>query len=580
MTETIVLLQIAVILISCVKAENAKYYAVGFTLLPAVIATISFLAQIGVADSYFHNFAAFIPIDNKLNLLGIRYDSLSIVVIWVTCTITSIANFYSIGYIQKNANPFLRLINLFALFMTLFISSENLLQMYAFWELLSIVSYFLIAFDEKPESLRAAFRVITMHKFGDIGFIAAMILIFQIFGSLNFTEIEKNIANITSDKTSLAAFCILVAIFIKSAQIGATSWLKNAMKAPMPASALIHSSTLVTAGIFIIIRLHALFDVHGAAQTAMIIVGMITAVACAIRAIFSNNVKLILAYSTCSQIGLMLMACGFSAYCAAMILFVAHAFTKSLMFFSAGSVVSSLSGEQNIEKMGALFESLPITYVSFIAATISMIGVPLLPYYYAKKSLLYSIANQATSLSSLAIFISILVSLAASLYLFRLIYHVFHGQSKLNEVSLAYVNENNSFITAPLFVSMFFAVIYGMLFYYGAYDNVFWKGIFPIIDTSNVPVLWLYSIANTAGIIAAIFLCKKIKSRNWSIEYFFNIDEQTKKLCFKSTWLFDIGLYKRGFLFFSKTSDVVFNDKSFLIGFLFLMLFYLTHWIE
>lgn len=580
MTEIVVLLQIICILTSCVRNEKAKYYIAGISCISAVIATMSFLAQIGIADSRYLILFKFFSINDFDNSIGILYDSLSVVVIWVTCTITAITNFYSIGYIPKKTNSFLRLINLFSLFMTLFISSENLLQSYVFWELLSVISYFLIAFDEKPESLRAAFRTITMHKFGDIGFIIAMIMIFNIFGSLNFIEIEKNISVAVADKITLITLILLVSIFIKSAQIGATSWLKNAMKAPMPASALIHSSTLVTAGIFVIIRLHALFNVAPSAQTIIIFVGCISALLCAIRAIFSDNIKLILAYSTCSQVGLMLVTCGFSAYCAAVILFVAHAFTKSLLFFSSGSVVSALSGEQNIEKMGALFELLPITYISFITATISMIGCPLLSYYYAKKAFLYSIANQASSLRSFAIFIFILVSLAGSIYLFRAIYHMFHGQSKLNEISLAYVNENNSFITKPLFFSMFFSVVSGILFYYGAYDNTFWNGIFPIIDESNVSVLFLYSITNVAGIIAAIFICKKIKTRNWSLEYFFNIDATVKNLCFKSIQLFDANLYKRCFLYFSNQTHCASNNKNFLICFLFLVLLYLTHWIK
>ncbi|MCR5225372.1 MAG: hypothetical protein K6C34_04780 [Alphaproteobacteria bacterium] len=464
--------------------------------------------------------------------------------------------------------------------MTFFISSGNLLQTYIFWELLSVVSYFLIAFDKKPESLHAAFRTITMHKFGDIGFIISMILIFNIFGSLNFSEITKNISSIDANKTSIATLAILISVFIKSAQIGATSWLKNAMKAPMPASALIHSSTLVTAGIFVLIRLHSLFDINSSAQTLIVLMGCSSALLCAIRAIFSDNIKLILAYSTCSQVGIMLIACGFSSYCAAVILFVAHAFTKSLLFFSSGSVVSALSGEQNIEKMGALFESLPVTYIAFITATISTIGVPLLSYYYAKKALLYSIATQPSLLRDFAIFILILTSIAASVYLFRVIYHVFHGQSKLNEISLAYANENSSFIIKPLFFSMFFSVIAGILFYYGAYDNVFWKGIFPVIDTSNTSILLLYSIANAAGIIAAFFICKKIKTHNWSLEYFFNIDSEAEKLCFKSVQLLDANLYRRCFLYFSNRTHFVLNDKNCLICFLFLVLFYLTHWIK
>jgi NADH-quinone oxidoreductase subunit L len=317
------------------KNENdtLKYLVGGFALVAAVIATCGLFQQLFAPASKYLSIYNFLTDRCEFGLLS---DSLSIVTSWVVCTITAIANFYSIGYVKKRLSTFLFYINLFAVVTVLFSASGNLLQMFVFWEALTVVSYFLVMFNRREPG--AAFKLLAIHKFGDIGFIISSIMIFYTFGSFNFAEINKFFVgnDVHLKKMEIASILMLISVCVKSAQIGSTSWLKDAMSAPMPAVALMHSSTLVTAGIFVLIRLQNLFECSELIQNVTIWIGMFGAVVYAIKTIFAAGIEAMFAYSTCSQVGLMLTSCGFSAYGAAEVLFVAHAFSKAALIFSMG----------------------------------------------------------------------------------------------------------------------------------------------------------------------------------------------------------------------------------------------------
>jgi NADH-quinone oxidoreductase subunit L len=472
------------------------------------------------------------------------------------CTLTAIANFYSIGYVKKRLSVFLLYLNLFSLTTVLFAASGNLLQMFVFWEALTIVSYFLVAFGRRDFSREAAFKLLATHKFGDVGFIMAAIVIFHTFGSLSFTEINKFFVgnDVHLKRMEIASLLLLTSICVKSAQIGSTSWLKDAMSAPMPAAALMHSSTLLTAGIFIIIRLQNLFECSELIQNITIWMGMFGAIVYATKAIFATSIEAMFAYSTCSQVGLMLTACGFSAYGAAEVLFVAHAFSKAALIFAMGSVVHALSGEQDIKSMGGLFELLPRTYIAFMLTVVSLISIPLLPSYYAKKVLLNEIIGSNLSIYHVAVILIILASILTSIYFFRMIYVIFHGEVKLTETSLAYLNEDEKFITYPLYVSVFFAIFSGVFFYYAAYNDVFWSDVFAFSYEEDESAALAFSVINFVGIVAAGLVCKSIKSVDLSLKFDFKIKDSWKNAC--SFWIkhIDTRLYQKCYLLIAKKS--------------------------
>lgn len=490
-----------------------RFCTFGSSISCVIVAFFSCINQSYTPNTSYISLYNFIVLKNVNLDIGILSDSLSLLVALSVCIITTIANFYSIGYIKKEFPKFIFQLNVFAFCMTCFISAGNLLQMYIFWEFLSLSAYFLIIFQKQKEAIDGAIKTISLHKLSDLMFLVALVALLQISGTLDFDEITgmHSWNDYKLHQMEIIALIMLVSIFVKTAQFMFYGWLENAAYAPTPASALIHSITIVPAGIFIIIRLQSLFECSELVQNIMIFVGLATAILSCIVAVFSTNIKKTFAHSTCSQIGLMLAACGFSAYGAAVILCIMHAFSKSLLFFSTGSVMHSLSGEQNIEKMGGLFELLPKTYISFVAAAVCMVGIPLLPYYYAKKVFINEVLCSNLMFSNLIIVVLIIVSILTSTYLFRTIYLVFHEKIKLDETCLAYINEDNRFIINSLYASIFFTVFSGGLFYYGYYTNIIWKDMFSFLNIAHESSIFLYSMISIVGAIIAFTTCKHIK---------------------------------------------------------------------
>ncbi|MDR1982443.1 MAG: hypothetical protein LBQ08_01430 [Holosporaceae bacterium] len=568
MIKYTVIFQLIVLLVSFAgnqkKSEKILYSAVSLLVLTAVVTTFLMILQLTTPASEYLHIYDFVIIKNVHCEFGLLSDSLSIVSAWVTCTITAIANCYSLGHVKKNLGDFLIRLNLLSLITILLTASNNLLQMYVLWEISVIVAYFLIAFDDKCFSLKTALEMIALNKFGNIGFIISMAAVFHVFGALSFSEMNIFLIEIDDQLKKLEIIALIMAssIFIKSAQIGTTNWLQNTMCAPMSASVLIHSSTLLTAGVFLLIRLQSLFECSELIQNFIIIIGLFSAVVYSVKAIFSDSLRKIFAYSTCSQVGLMIAACGFSSYGAALILFVSHAFSKASLLFSAGSVVHALSGEQDVNNMGGLFELLPKTYLSFIFAVVSMIGIPLLPSYYSRKVLFNEIMGSNLPMCNIALILIIIASILTSIYLFRTVYMIFHGENKSTEISLAYLNENENFIIYSLYVSVFFAIFSGVFFYYAVYNDVVWRDVFAFSYTEDNYAIFTFSLVNFIGVMAAILICKSIKSRNLSLRFNWSISNNLKNSMAKLIRNIDTTLYKRCYLLVAKKSKWNLDDTS------------------
>ncbi|MDR2157906.1 MAG: hypothetical protein LBO02_01155 [Holosporaceae bacterium] len=561
MIAYVIVFQLIVLSISLIYRKNyekdrLKYVVVSFSALTALVATFATISQLCAPAMEHLHFYNFVSLKNTSCKLGILSDSLSIISAWVVCVITAIANCYSIGYVKKNLDVFLCRINSLSLAATLFASSGNLLQMYICGEAMAVASCFLVSFDNKDLSFAAALKMAFANKLGDVGLVISMTALFQVFGSLNLDEINKFFVgnDVYLRKLETIATIMSASIFIKSAQIGSTDWVKNSMRAPMPALALIHSSTLLTAGVFWMIRLPNLFECSESIQNIIIAVGLFCSVIYSIKAIFAADVEGIFAYSTSSQVGLMLSACGFSAYGAALILFVSHAFSKSLLLFSMGSVVYALSGERDIKNMGGLFELLPKTYVAFVLALASMINIPLLPSYYARKILLNEIIG-GDLVNPIALIMIIMASILTVAYLFRVTYLIFHGEIRAAETSLAYLNENDNFIINSLYISIFFAIFSGVFFYYAVYNDVVWADLFAFSYAENGYAIFAFSIINFIGVVAAFLICKSIKSRNLSLKLTWKISDSFKKTAFRLVENIDEKLYRKCYLLIARAGE-------------------------
>ncbi|MDR2107064.1 MAG: hypothetical protein LBO73_00865 [Holosporaceae bacterium] len=534
------------------KTDDDKYDCLLMILsaFTAAVATFSLISQISAPISRYFSFFDFVALKNIRCGFGLLSDSLSIVSSWVICVATAIINCYSLGYMRKNSASFLFYLNLLSLTAILFVSSGNLLQMYIFWEALSVISGLLISSDEKNSSAESAVKTIAFHKFGDVGLLIATASLVRIFGSFDLNEINKFFVGNDSHLRKLEVTAIIAAlsIFVKSLRIESTAGLKNTSDEPIPGVALMHSSTLMTAGVFLMIRLQSLFECSEFVQNTTAAIGLLCAVIYGVKAVFAGDVSEILLCSTRSQVGFMLAACGLSAYGAAVTLFVTHAFSKLSLILAVGSAVYSLSGERDLRNMGGLFELLPKTYISFVLAAVSLVGIPLLPSYYAGKILLNEIIVGNSLMCRAAPLLIIAVSILTSICLFRLIRLIFHGEVKTTETGLAYLNENNNFVIYSLYVSVFFAIFSGVFFYYALYGDVIWTDIFAFSHGENGYATFIFSVVNFIGVIAALSICNFVKLRDAAPESKSEIPAGLKRIAADIIRNFDVVFYRKCWL--------------------------------
>ena len=380
---------------------------------------------------------------NLVSSWTVNIDFLTSTMIFIVNIISALVQFYSIGYMKedKSIARFFCYLNLFSFFMLILVCSGNLLQFYLGWEGVGLCSYLLISFWFYKESAsNAALKAFIVNRAGDMFFILGIILIYLNFNSITFANIFSNLNNYDGAKYNLFFFdvdviniiCLLLILGAmgKSAQIGFHTWLPDAMEAPTPVSALIHAATMVTAGVFLICKMSFFFNNSIFISNFIIFIGSITAIFAASVALTQNDIKRIIAYSTCSQLGFMFIAAGFSLYNLAIFHLVIHAFFKSLLFLGAGSVIQALNHEQNIKKMGQLWKKLPLTYIVMIIGSLALSGIPFFSGYYSKELIINSGLASDLFLSKYIYFISIITVLLTSAYSFRLIYYVFHGSLK------------------------------------------------------------------------------------------------------------------------------------------------------
>lgn len=487
-------------------------------LVCAVVSAIVFILQVNNPESSSWVAYRFLKIGNVDCDFGILSDSLSVTISCVTCIVASMCNFYSVNYIRKSAGVFFLSINLFSLLCVLFISSANLLQMYICTELMTSVVYFMTVFEK--ENHNTGEKIATPHLIGSVISMLSIICIINMFGSLSFSDINKVSLENDSQMRSMefAALLMIASISIKSVFVFSKKWVSYfAKNATIPIIAVVQASPYSVAGIFIIIRLQNIFECSEMIQDVIAFVGVISSILFAIKSVTTNNIKQIFVYSSSAQFGIMLIACGFSSYGAAVILFVTSVFSNVLLFFCSGSVIYALSGEKNINEMGQLQELLPRTYLAFIAATASETCFPLLSSYYSAKIFISDITSNSPGLQKyyIAATTAIIVSILISICLVRVIFKIFYGKSKLSETTLGYLDQGGSYMINTLYVSIFFSIFSGVIFYYFAYSSIVWKDIFAFSHQQYTGSALFFSFASIVGLFLAIALAPQLKIKKY-----------------------------------------------------------------
>lgn len=455
---------------------------------------------------------------------GLYVDSLSAIMAVVVTLVSFMVHVYSVGYMagEKSIARFMSYLSLFTFFMLFLVMSDDLVQMFLGWEGVGLSSYLLIGFWVHKDSANAAsLKAFITNRVGDMGLIIGIVATLAVFNTVSIPDILAHLETynhaffrlsdeITVDAYTFICACLLIGAMAKSAQFGLHVWLPDAMEGPTPVSALIHAATMVTAGVFLLVRLSFLFEYTPHVQTVILAIGAITALFAAVVGLFQKDIKRVIAYSTCSQLGYMFMACGVSMYSAALFHLVTHAFFKALLFLSAGSVIHAMSGEQNIRHMGGLYKRIPVTYALVWIGSLALAGIPFFAGYYSKDWILESLY---AAIGQRAAFIPYVFGLMAAFltafYSWRLIMLVFHGDIKANDHVKAHIHEAPLSMLIPKLVLSVGAVFGGVaLFPFFTNPNLIAGAFFyePSHHEAETLMNWLPVIIAASGMAMAVWV--------------------------------------------------------------------------
>nr|ALO20686.1 NADH dehydrogenase subunit 5 [Tiaropsis multicirrata] len=405
--------------------------------------------------------------------LGMLYNSMTLQFDHVVCSmlilVTSVSFFvhlFSTSYMDGDPHlpRFMSYLSLFTFFMIILVTSNNLVQLFIGWEGVGLCSYLLIGFwYTRIQANKSAIKAMVMNKVGDIGLLLAMIMIWLYIGSLDYNTIFSYSYFITKEGISLdlISFLLLIGVVGKSAQIGLHTWLPDAMEGPTPVSALIHAATMVTAGVFLIIRMSPFFENTPTILVIIVLLGSITAFFTSTIGLTQNDLKKVIAYSTCSQLGYMVMICGFSQYNTGLFHLINHGFFKALLFLSAGSIIHALSDEQDFRKMGGMNMITPFTYACIIIGSVSLMGLPFLTGFYSKDLIIELIYGE--HYLRFALWLGILSASITAFYSFRLINFTFFNHPQSNIKYFSNSHEGNLNLRAPLMLLLVFSIIMGFI---------------------------------------------------------------------------------------------------------------------
>jgi len=525
-----------------------------FIVTGAILSSIILLETIKTGKVYEYPIFNWITSGSLKLHWSIYVDSLTAVMLVVVNSVSALVHIYSIGYMSHDPHKprFMSYLSLFTFMMLSLITADNFLQLFFGWEGVGLASYLLIGFWFKKETANnASMKAFIVNRVGDLGLLIAMFLIFKTFGTLNFSEVFSQAAD--QSKNSIKIFggeynlitTICVFLFIgamgKSAQIFLHTWLPDAMEGPTPVSALIHAATMVTAGVFLVARCSPLFEYSQYALNLVAFVGATTAIFAASIAIVQTDIKRIIAYSTCSQLGYMFFAAGMGAYNVAIFHLFTHAFFKALLFLGAGSVIHAFHDEQNIEKMGGVWKKIPLTYALMLIGTLALTGFPLLAGFYSKDAIIESAYFSKSLFAGYAFVIGLTTAFITSIYSWRLIFKTFHGKYN-NTMSFEKVHESGPVMLIPLLLLAVGAIFSGYVFHgiFIGENTQFWgKAIFFLKQTAHGhPPLWLLILIPTLVISAIPLSFILFLKRQDIVEGFINNNKPFYNFLVKK-WYFD-----------------------------------------
>jgi len=448
--------------------------------------------------------------------IGAMGDHLAVLMLLVVTGVGLLIHIFSYGYMEQDPSlsRFYAKLSLFMFSMLGIVLADNLVMMFIFWELVGLSSYLLIGFwFQKPSAAEAAKKAFIVNRIGDFGFMLGILGTWAIFGSIHFTELKEIVATsgvpagFSSGIVALVAFGLFMGCMGKSAQVPLHVWLPDAMEGPTPVSALIHAATMVAAGVYMLCRVFFILELSVSALDVIMWIGAITSIFAALIALQQSDIKRILAYSTLSQLGYMVMAVGIGATTEAMFHLTTHAFFKALLFLAAGSVIHGLHHEQDIWKMGNLKKYMPVTFWTFLIGTAALTGFPFLSGFFSKESILFAAYHQNIVVFSIGIFTALLTAF----YMTRLVVVAFFGKERTHEVHHAH--ESPLVMTVPLIVlailSLFGGVI-GIDHYIGEHKVAHEAGGFYFVMGLSITCF----LAGTAG---ALFIYLKAKAEPFSL---------------------------------------------------------------
>ncbi len=420
----------------------------------------------------------------------LRIDTLTAVMLVVVTSVSALVHIYSIGYMSHDPHQprFFAYLSLFTFAMLMLVTADNFVQLFFGWEGVGLASYLLIGFwYQRPSANAAAIKAFVVNRVGDFGLILGIATLFLTIGSVEFDTVFAAIPEL-ADKTfhflgydvpivTTACLLLFMGAMGKSAQFLLHTWLPDAMEGPTPVSALIHAATMVTAGVFLLARLSPIFEFSAFALTVVTVIGAITAFFAATVGLVQNDIKRVIAYSTCSQLGFMFVAIGVGAYEIAMFHLFTHAFFKALLFLGSGSVIHAMSDEQDMRKMGGLFKMIPVTWIMMVIGTLALTGFPFTAGYYSKDAIIEAAYAGHNAAHMFAFALTVTAALFTSFYSWRLIFMTFHGQSRASNETLSHVHESPLVMLVPLVILAVGALGAGMVFaplFIGHAYEAFW----------------------------------------------------------------------------------------------------------
>ena len=535
---------------SSIGAKASEYVTCAFMTIAAILSWVAFLSVgVGHGEGTTVDVLRWMQVGSLDVNWAFRIDTLTAVMLVVVNTVSTLVHIYSIGYMHHDPHRprFFAYLSLFTFAMLMLVTSDNLVQMFFGWEGVGLASYLLIGFwFKKPSANSAAMKAFIVNRVGDFGFALGIFGVFVLFGSVNFdtifanaqsfipaegaeadAEVVLNFLGYALDKShALTIVCLLLFMGAmgKSAQFLLHTWLPDAMEGPTPVSALIHAATMVTAGVFMLARMSPIFELSQTALTVVVVIGATTAFFAATVGLVQNDIKRVIAYSTCSQLGYMFVALGIGAYGAAIFHLFTHAFFKALLFLGAGSVIHAVSDEQDMRRMGGLRKLIPMTYWLMVIGTVALTGVGIpgtilgTAGFFSKDFIIESAFVAHNPAAGYAFFMLVVAALFTSFYSWRLIFMTFHGKPRATADVMHHVHESPPVMLVPLFILAAGALFSGVLFYdmfFGHHYMDFWKGaLFTLPENQileefhHVPFLvkWSATIVMLLGLLTAWYM--------------------------------------------------------------------------